>query len=99
MLSDVSFAVEPGETVAIMGATGSGKSTLIDLIPRFYDVTAGRITFDGTVLLAERILLLDQGRIAAMGTHQQLLAADSMYRDIYRSQLGEPPGEKAGLHE
>jgi ATP-binding cassette subfamily B multidrug efflux pump len=235
VLRDVSFTAEPGETVAILGATGVGKSTLIHLIPRFYDVTAGRITFDGTdlrglelrwlrstvgivlqeavlfsgtvrdnirygrmaateeevraaaraaqseafiielpqgydtvigqrgvtlsggqrqriaiarallvkpkvlilddstsaldieteirlqdaldqlismsqnattrfvvaqristVLLADKILLLDQGRIAAIGTHQQLLAANSMYRDIYRSQLGEPPMEKAG---
>jgi len=47
VLSGVSFVVEPGETVAILGATGSGKSTLIHLIPRFYDVTDGRITFDG----------------------------------------------------
>ncbi len=46
-LADVSFVAEPGETVAIVGATGSGKSTLIHLIPRFYDVTAGRLTFDG----------------------------------------------------
>jgi ATP-binding cassette, subfamily B, multidrug efflux pump len=238
VLSDVSFTAEPGETVAILGATGSGKSTLIHLIPRFYDVTAGRITFDGidlrnldlhwlrsaigvvlqeavlfsgtvrdnirygrtdageeavraaaraaqaeefirglpqgydtvigqrgvtlsggqrqrlaiarallvkpkvlilddatsaldieteiqlqdaldrliaesqdtttrfivaqrisTVLLANRILLLDQGRIAAVGTHRQLLAVNSMYRAIYRSQLGALPGEKAGPHD
>ena len=233
VLSDVSFEAEPGETVAILGATGSGKSTLIHLIPRFYDVTSGRITFDGinirdldihalrsaigvalqeavlfsgtvrdnirygrvaatdeevmaaaraaqadefiaqlprgydtvigqrgvtlsggqrqritiarallvkptvlilddstsaldietevrlqdaldrliadsknattrfivaqrisTVLLADKILLLDQGRINAVGTHQQLLASNSLYRDIYRSQLGEPPDGK-----
>jgi len=47
VLCDVSFVAEPGETVAILGATGSGKSTLIHLIPRFYDVGGGRITFDG----------------------------------------------------
>jgi ATP-binding cassette subfamily B multidrug efflux pump len=47
VLSDVSFTAEPGETVAIVGATGSGKSTLIHLIPRFHDVSSGRITFDG----------------------------------------------------
>ncbi|MBU0596069.1 ABC transporter ATP-binding protein, partial [Candidatus Bipolaricaulota bacterium] len=47
VLQDVSFVAEPGQTVAILGATGSGKSTLIHLIPRFYDVTAGRVTFDG----------------------------------------------------
>jgi ATP-binding cassette subfamily B protein len=237
VLNDVSFTAEPGETVAILGATGSGKSTLIHLIPRFYDVTSGRITFDGmdirdldidwlrsaigvvlqeavlfsgtvrdnirygrmaatdeevmaagqaaqadafidelpqgydtvigqrgvtlsggqrqrvaiarallvkprvlilddstsaldieteirlqdaldrlitvsknattrfivaqrisTVLLADKILLLDQGRIAAVGTHQQLLASNTMYRDIYRSQLGEPPKSKAEHH-
>jgi ATP-binding cassette subfamily B protein len=47
VLQNVSFVAEPGETVAILGATGSGKSTLIHLIPRFYDATEGRITFDG----------------------------------------------------
>jgi ATP-binding cassette subfamily B protein len=47
VLSDISFTAEPGETVAIIGATGSGKSTLIHLIPRFYDVSSGRITLDG----------------------------------------------------
>lgn len=50
VLCDVSFAAEPGETVAILGATGSGKSTLIHLIPRFYDVTGGRISLDGVDL-------------------------------------------------
>ena len=47
VLDEVSFAVEPGQAVAILGATGSGKSTLVNLIPRFYDVTAGRILIDG----------------------------------------------------
>jgi len=230
VLSGVSFTAEPGETVAILGATGSGKSTLIHLIPRFYDVTDGRITFDGvdvrdltlhslrseigialqeavlfggtirdnirygrsdatdeevavaaeaaqaaefidalpegyatvigqrgvtlsggqrqrlaiarallvkpkvlilddstsavdietevklqdaldrliadsthtttrfivaqrisTVLLADKILVLDKGQIAAMGTHEDLLATSPIYQDIYRSQLGEAP--------
>jgi ATP-binding cassette, subfamily B, multidrug efflux pump len=237
VLSDVSFTAEPGETVAILGATGSGKSTLIHLIPRFYDVTAGKVSFDGTdlrhldlpwlrstvglvlqesvlfggtvrdnicfgrmaatdaevkaaaraaqaeafidalphgyatvigqrgvtlsggqrqriaiarallvkpkvlilddatsaldieteirlqdalerlisrsqdtttrfvvaqristVLLADKILLLDQGRIKAMGTHRELLDRDVTYQDIYRSQLGEPPGKSGGQH-
>ena len=46
-LSHVSFVTEPGQTVAILGATGSGKSTVINLIPRFYDVTAGCVRIDG----------------------------------------------------
>jgi ATP-binding cassette subfamily B multidrug efflux pump len=50
VLQGVSFVAEPGQTVAILGATGSGKSTLIHLIPRFYDVTDGRVTFDGVDL-------------------------------------------------
>ena len=229
VLKNVSFSAEPGETVAILGATGCGKSTLVHLIPRFYDVGSGRITFDGidlreldlrwlrghvgmvlqeavlfggtirdnirfgrmdateeevraaadiaqasrfietlpdnydtvvgqrgvtlsggqrqrisiartllvgprvlilddatsaldveteillqealnkrigalqkpvtrfvvaqrisTVLTADKILLLDHGRIAATGTHPELLASNSIYQDIYRSQLGEP---------
>jgi len=237
VLANVSFAAEPGETVAILGATGCGKSTLIHLIPRFYDVTSGRITFDGTdirnldlaslrsaigvvlqeavlfggsvrdnirygrmsatdeevaaaaraaqadefitglpggydtligqrgvnlsggqrqrlsiarallvgpkvlilddatssldieteirlqdaldrlilasknattrfivaqristVLLADKILLLDQGRIAAVGTHRQLLETSTMYRDIYKSQLGGIGTGKGGHH-
>lgn len=47
VLKNMSFAAEPGQIVALLGATGSGKSTLIDLIPRFYDVTGGRISIDG----------------------------------------------------
>ena len=48
VLSEISFTAKPGETTAIIGSTGSGKSTLINLIPRFYDVTSGSITLDGT---------------------------------------------------
>ena len=47
VLQDINLVAEPGQTVAVLGATGSGKSTLIDLIPRFYDVTRGKLTIDG----------------------------------------------------
>ena len=237
VLMDISFVAEAGETVAIVGATGAGKSTLIHLIPRFYDVSAGRITFDGidvrdlapaslrsaigvvlqeavlfsgsvadnirygrpdasdaevraaaraaqadafiaelpegyatqvgqrgvtlsggqrqriaiarallvrprvlilddatsaldietevrlqdaldrliaesknattrfivaqrisTVLLADKIVVLDQGRISAIGSHLQLLEESAVYRDIYRSQLGAPPTAEENRH-
>lgn len=47
VLSDISFSVKKGETLAIIGATGCGKSTVINLIPRFYDVTEGKVLVDG----------------------------------------------------
>jgi ATP-binding cassette subfamily B protein len=46
VLQNINIVAEPGQTVAVLGATGSGKSTLINLIPRFYDVTKGKITID-----------------------------------------------------
>ncbi len=47
VLKGVSFTAEPGQTVALLGTTGAGKSSLVHLIPRFYDVTQGRVTIDG----------------------------------------------------
>jgi ATP-binding cassette subfamily B protein len=47
VLSGIDFACEPGQTTAIIGSTGSGKSTLVNLVPRLFDVTGGRITIDG----------------------------------------------------
>jgi ATP-binding cassette, subfamily B, multidrug efflux pump len=47
VLDNLTFEAQPGEVIALLGATGSGKSTIINLIPRFYDVTSGRITIDG----------------------------------------------------
>lgn len=47
MLTDINFTAEPGKTTAIIGSTGSGKSTIVNLIPRFYDVTGGELCIDG----------------------------------------------------
>ncbi|RDU38294.1 ABC transporter ATP-binding protein [Neobacillus piezotolerans] len=48
ILDNVSFNVEPGDTIALVGATGSGKTTIVSLISRFYDITSGKIEIDGT---------------------------------------------------
>ena len=55
VLSDITFTAEPGKTTAIIGSTGSGKSTLIHLIPRFYDITAGSLRVDGCEVRRLRI--------------------------------------------
>ena len=52
------------------------------------------------MLLADKIIVLDQGRISAVGSHRQLLEESAVYRDIYRSQLGEPPAARgSGMAE
>jgi ATP-binding cassette subfamily B protein len=50
VLHDIDFAAEPGQVVAMLGATGSGKTTLVNLLPRFYEYTNGRITLDDVEL-------------------------------------------------
>lgn len=47
ILNDVSFTVKPGESVALVGPTGAGKSTIVNLISRFYNVNGGRVLIDG----------------------------------------------------
>lgn len=46
-MEDINFTAKPGETTAIIGSTGSGKSTIVNLLPRFYDVTEGELLIDG----------------------------------------------------
>ena len=50
MLQDLSFCVKPGQSVALLGATGSGKTSLVNLLPRFYEYTSGSLTLDGVEL-------------------------------------------------
>ncbi|MEK5479500.1 ABC transporter ATP-binding protein [Paenibacillus sp. FSL R5-0407] len=80
VLHDVSFKINPGETVAIMGSTGSGKTTLVNLIPRFYDVSQGRVLVDGTDV---RKLELDElrGNIG-VATQDVLLFSDTIDGNI-----------------
>jgi ATP-binding cassette subfamily B protein len=75
VLEDIDFTAEPGKTTAIIGSTGCGKSTLIQLIPRMYDVTEGSITVDGTDIrdiklakLRENIGLVPQKGVLFSGT-------------------------------
>ena len=74
-LTDISFSAKKGETVAFIGSTGSGKSTLVNLIPRFFDVTEGRILVDGVDIrqmplheLRERIGYVPQKGVLFSGT-------------------------------
>ena len=75
LLDDISVVVEPGRTLAILGATGAGKSTLVNLIPRFYDVSSGRILIDGIDIrevtqdsLLRKISIVPQETILFSGT-------------------------------
>ena len=75
VLSHITFTAKPGQTTAFIGSTGSGKSTLIHLIPRFYDVTAGEVLVDGVNVkdvkqhdLRERIGIVPQKGVLFSGT-------------------------------
>jgi ATP-binding cassette subfamily B protein len=80
VLSDINFSAEPGEFTAIVGSTGAGKSTLVNLIPRFYDVTEGQILLDGVDIrdipveeLRARISLVPQKAFLFRGTVEENL--------------------------
>ncbi len=75
VLKDITFSVRPGQTTAFIGSTGSGKSTLINLIPRFYDVTGGKVLVDGVDVrevtqhdLREKIGYVSQKAVLFSGT-------------------------------
>jgi ATP-binding cassette subfamily B protein/subfamily B ATP-binding cassette protein MsbA len=75
VLHDISFSAKPGEMVALVGLTGAGKTTLVSLIPRFYDATTGRVTIDGVDVrkfkvrsLRERISIVLQDPVLFQGT-------------------------------
>jgi ATP-binding cassette subfamily B protein len=75
VLHDITFAAGPGEVIALVGLTGAGKTTLVSLIPRFYDATAGRVTIDGVDVrqyrvrsLREKIAIVLQDPVLFAGT-------------------------------
>lgn len=78
ILSDISFEVGPGKTLGIVGPPGSGKSTLAHLIPRFYDVTGGKITLDGQDI---REVTLDSLRRAVGLVQQEIFLFDVSVHD------------------
>lgn len=80
VLRDVNFSCRPGETIGIIGSTGSGKSTLVSLIPRFYDAASGAVIVDGTDVrlvdpkrLRERIAIVPQKTVLFTGTIRENL--------------------------
>lgn len=80
VLHDINLKIEPGETVAIMGPTGSGKTTLVELIARIYDVNGGKVTVDGNDV---RMLKLKQLRSSiGMATQDVLLYSDTIDGNI-----------------
>lgn len=74
VLTGLSFAVDPGQTVAILGGTGSGKSSVINLVPRFYDVTGGRVMIDGVDVREMRLAEL-RGQIGIVPQETFLFSA------------------------
>ena len=92
VLHDVWLEIEPGETMALVGATGSGKTTLVSLVPRLYDVTEGRITLDGHDL---RNLRLDSlRRVVAVGFEEPILFSASVRENLL---LGVPDASDAEI--
>ncbi|TWI52640.1 ATP-binding cassette, subfamily B, MsbA [Halalkalibacter nanhaiisediminis] len=85
VLKDLQLQVKQGETIAFVGMSGGGKSTLISLIPRFYDVTAGRITLDGTDIRDYQVRTLRDN--IGMVLQDNLLFSDSVKSNIL---MGRP---------
>lgn len=94
-LEDITFRAEPGETIGIIGGTGSGKSTLVNMIPRFYEATRGRVAVNGRDVreytqngLRSRIGVVPQRAVLFKGTLRDNMRwgrADASDEDIYRA--------------
>jgi ATP-binding cassette, subfamily B, bacterial MsbA len=91
VLQDIDLTIRPGEVVALVGSSGAGKSTLADLVPRFHDVTAGRITLDGVDLRNLRVA--DLRGILGIVTQETILFHDTVRSNIAYG-LGEVSQER-----
>jgi len=92
VLCEISFTAEPGQTVAILGATGSGKSSLVSLIPRFYDPTGGRVLIDGV-----DVREIDEAALRstiAIALQESVLFTGSIHDNI---RYGRPAASDAGI--
>lgn len=94
VLHDVSFAIRPGQTVALVGATGAGKSTLAALLSRFHDVSAGRITLDGRDL---RDLALGPLRESVARVSQDVFLFNATVREVIA--MGRPDATRTEIEE
>jgi ABC-type multidrug transport system fused ATPase/permease subunit len=93
-LHDVSFVAKPGQTIAIVGPTGSGKTTLVNLIPRFYDVTGGRVKVDG-IDVRELDLLQLRRAVGVIFQETFLFSASAAENIAY----GRPQATRAEIEE
>ena len=102
-LSDVSLTVAPGETVALVGPSGGGKSTILSLLPRFYDVTAGAVTVNGRDV--RELRLHDLRSKIALVTQEPFLFDDTLAANIAYGRPGasqaeiEPAAAAAAAHD
>jgi ATP-binding cassette subfamily B multidrug efflux pump len=94
VLDGINFTAEPGETVAILGATGTGKSSLVSLIPRFYEVSSGSITIDGS---DTRMIALGDLRSRIGYVMQQAILFSGTIRDNIR--YGRPDATDEEVEE